>query len=107
MIRKHKLYFWFWKLWLSIIGIKVGTEVSYYNKEDDATYYGKVICLCGASITKSKWGADIMVRFDTPLQGDDDRYFTQGSYTYKEFKKSLEIVTITDMVTTKYIRNHK
>lgn len=92
MTKKHRIYFFFWKLWMRFNGIKVGTFFEEYSHQKNKYIKGVVTSLSGCSITTKKFGFDINISWLEPCRGFDSRYFTSGSYSYKDTIKKLKKV---------------
>lgn len=90
MIFKHKIYFFFWKILMRLIGIKPGTFYSVYSETKKRNIKGIVTNLSGNSINRAKFGFDIHIHWLEPIDGNDSRYFSSGSYSYKDIVKKLE-----------------
>lgn len=91
MTRKHRFYFFLWKLRMAILGIEEGVTVWVYSTNKGKHIRGTITNLTGESITSKDYGFDIQIEFDEPIQGNDQRYFTSGSYNHNKITKSLTI----------------
>lgn len=86
MTRKHYMYFKFWKFLMRLRGIKYGKVVSIFYEERQII--GIVSGLSGDSINDKLYGFEVNIKWLEPLQGNDPRYHTYGSYEYKELIKN-------------------
>jgi hypothetical protein len=89
MIKRHKFYFFFYNLYLNLIGIKPGTLVKKFSEEKKKYIQGKIISVEGVSITKNKFGFDFRINWDEPIYGNDNRFFTVGWYQLKDLNKKI------------------
>lgn len=85
MTTKHKLYFYFWKIYQRIKGFKVGTIVKIYSSSKNKYIKGCITSISGDSITNSIYDFYFGVNLFEPIQGDDSRYYMWGSYHPNDF----------------------
>jgi hypothetical protein len=90
MTKKHFFYFFFWKLWMKLNGIKTGTFFTVYSELKQKEILGVVTSLSGESINNKIFETDININWLEPIQGFDSRYHTFGSYSYKDTLKKLK-----------------
>ena len=84
MTLKHRIYFWFWKLYVTyIVGFGVGKFVI-----GDENIPGIIESHSGDSINDKIFGFDVNITWGEPLQGDDIKYHIYGSYELKDLKKN-------------------
>lgn len=92
MTRKHKIYFFFWKIAMYLKHVKRGTFVSEYESDKKKDIKGVIIRLTGDSVTKSIYSFSAEIQWFEPFQGTDYRYFCTGSYDQKSFKDKITII---------------
>lgn len=86
MTKKHKLYFLVWKLIQRLKGFKVGTIVKIWSEEKRRFIKGCVTTVQGDSINYKDYDFYLGINLFEPIEGNDSRYYTWGSYSPKEFK---------------------
>ena len=86
MTAKHYIYFLFWKLLQRIRGFRIGTQVKIWSQEKDKHVKGCITSISGDSIDNSIFNFYFGVNLYEPLQGNDSRYYSWGSYHPKDFK---------------------
>jgi len=89
MTKLHRFFFFFWKIAMRVDGIKKGTFFSIYSEEKKRNIQGVVTSLSGESIDKNQFCCDINIIWLEPLQGNDTRYYSGGSYSYKDAVNKL------------------
>lgn len=92
MTRLHRFYFFWWKIWMYLNGITPGTFFLEYSEEKGRNIKGVVTSLNGESVTTKKFGFDIYIDWLEPLKGFDSRYYSCGSYSYKDVVNKLRRV---------------
>lgn len=85
MTNKHRIYFFFWKIWVRLQGFKVGTIVKVYSEEKSKFIKGCVTSIGGDSIDDLKHCFYIGVNFFEPTQDFDSRLYSWGSYNPNNF----------------------
>lgn len=89
MTKKHAIYFFFWKIMAYFLGVKKGVFVEEYSDHKQKFITGVITHLTCESITKNKCGFDIQVKWFEPFQGNDYRYYSDGSYSLKDFNRKI------------------
>ena len=100
MITKHKIYFFFWVIFMFLKGYRRGSFVRTYSEEKDKVIRGVICGLLGDSITKDRFVFGISVHWFEPVQGNDARYYSSGCYdleinkcfTLKGIQDKLELI---------------
>lgn len=91
MTKKHAIYFFFWKIYVYFLGIKPGVFIKKYSGKKSKYINGVVTYLNCESVTKNKCGFDIGVKWFESLQGNDYRYYSDGSYSLKRFNREIKL----------------
>ena len=92
MTRLHRFYFFWWKIWMYLNGIKPGAFFLEYSESKGRNIKGVVTSLNGESVSKKDFGFDIYIDWLEPLQGYDTRYYSSGAYSYKDVINKLRKV---------------
>jgi hypothetical protein len=78
MTRKHRIYFFFWKIWAYMRGIRKDRLV--VGMKDGFYVSGRIGDFDGESVTKHKFDITIQIKWNEPLRGNDKRYYSEGWY---------------------------
>ena len=99
MTKKHRIYFFFYKIWCYVNFIFPGRFVYTYSQEKEKFIKGVVTSFEGESVTRDNFGFDIGINWLEPIQGFDTRYYTWGGYSLKSFfqKIRLKPISVTDL----------
>lgn len=88
MTKKHKFYYFFIGLHLLWLGIKVGKKIKKWDVEKQLYRKGKITSIIGNSVNKNILNCDIGITFE------DKEIPNYGTFTLKEFKRSLKTSNI-------------
>lgn len=86
MTKRHNILFHLWKLKMWIKGIKVGTLVQTWSDDKNKIIRGCITYFSGCSISETKYQFDLGITWFEPIQGNDSRYYNQGSYTERDLE---------------------
>ena len=86
MTSKHYVIFLLWRLYQRIRGFKIGTIVKIWSQEKNKYIKGCISTISGDSITDKEYDFYFGANLFEPLQGNDSRYYSWGSYYPKDFK---------------------
>ena len=89
MTRKHKLYFYFWKLYQRLRGFGIGTIVKIYSQSKGKYIKGCISSISGDSITNSPYDFYFGVNLFEPIQGNDSTSYMWGSYSPRDLKYNI------------------
>ena len=89
MTKKHYLFFIIWKIKMYLKGYEKDVPVKTWSEEKQKFIKGYIQSLSGDSVTKEKFGFDLNVKWLEPIQGNDSRYYTSGSYSEKNIGKTI------------------
>ena len=89
MTLKHSIYFFIWKAYAYLIGIRKGIFVKCYSDEKNKTIQGVITQINGNSVSDNKWSEDIQIQWFEPMQGNDSRFYSSGGYFHKDFKDKI------------------
>lgn len=89
MTNKHKITYFFIKLWCKLNSINIGKIVYYYSEDKQKKIKGVITSFDGGSITKNKFYFDININWLEPTQGNDSRFYSTASYDLKSFHKEI------------------
>lgn len=92
MTRLHKLFFFFWKIKMRILGYGKGALVKVYSEDKNKWIKGAVTGLVGCSVTRKKYDFSLQVQFFEPSQGNDARFFSRSYVTEQEFRQQFQLV---------------
>lgn len=85
MTKKHRILFFLWKLFASIMGIRKRKFVYTHSESKGRDIMGVIVCVSGDSITNKKWAECIQIEWFEPIQGVERGFYDSGSYEYKHF----------------------
>jgi hypothetical protein len=68
------------------LGYRKGAFVKIYAHDKGKYVKGVVTQLIGVSVTRSKYAFDIDVQLFEPVQGNDARFFSRGTYEPLQMK---------------------
>lgn len=80
MIFKHKIYFFFWKIWMWLLGYGVGEWVNAWSYSKQKYINGFVCGYTGDSVDSSTVVFFVHVIWNRPFIGDDPTFFKEGWY---------------------------
>lgn len=86
MTKKHRFYFFLWKIKMYLKGFKKYTCVETYSEDKKKVIKGFVFGFTGDSVTNKVYGFDVNIKWIEPLQGNDARFFNSGWYSEKQIK---------------------
>lgn len=90
MILKHRIYFFFWKILMNLMGIKKGVFVEEWSDSKNRFITGVICGYAGESVNEKTFGFDIHIKWLQPMQGNEYPHHTEGWYSYKEFDKKIK-----------------
>lgn len=85
MTKKHSYYWMMYKPYLWLLGIRVGKKVI----EPDTGIEGTIVYLSAESINDDVWECSIDIKFDRPLQGNEEGLYDFGAYDKKSFDSKI------------------
>jgi hypothetical protein len=92
MIRKHKIQFFFWKIYCQLLGINIDKLVVQYSESKNEFIIGRITGFAGESVTRKIMGASYHVKWFKPFQGDDPQYYIEGWYELKDLNKKIFLI---------------
>lgn len=92
MTKLHKIFFFFWKLKVWILGLRKGALVKVYSEDKNKWIKGAITGIVGCSVTRSKYDFSFQISFFEPIQGNDARFFSRSYLTEQELREKLQFV---------------
>lgn len=87
MTKKHKIYFLLWKIYARLLGFYSGVFIEVWSVDKKKWIKSVITQADGVSITNSRFAFDFNVHHFEPVQGNDSRFFSRGSFTLDDLRK--------------------
>ena len=87
MTKTHKILFLLWTIKMYFKGLKKDVPVKVWSSEKEKFIKGYIQYYQGDSITEEKFDFCVGVNFLEPVQGNDARFYSFGTYSEKDFKQ--------------------
>ena len=88
MTKTHKILFLLWTIKMYFKGLEKDIPVKVWSSEKRKYVKGYIQELQGDSGTNENFGFYFQVKSLEPIQGNDARFYSFGTYTEKDFKQN-------------------